>query len=64
MDSFDMDGADEAMGVLREYALPNGMDDKILELDALVSDFAMEDVIKLSEELINECGTYFEEENG
>ncbi len=61
MDSFDMDGADEAMGVLREYALPSGMDDRILELDALVSDFAMEDVIKLSEELINGCNTYFEE---
>ncbi|MCR4589206.1 MAG: response regulator [Lachnospiraceae bacterium] len=63
MDAFDMDGADEAMGVLREYALPKGMDDKILELDALVSDFAMEDVIRLAEELINECETYFEEGN-
>lgn len=63
MDAFDMDGADEAMGKLREYALPGGLGDKILELDALVSDFAMEDVIELSEELINGCEAYFGKEN-
>ena len=63
MDAFDMDGADEAMGVLREYAMPGGLDDRIMELDALVSDFAMEDVIKLSNELIRECETAFNKEN-
>ncbi len=61
MDSFDMDGADEAMKVLREYALPQELDDRVMELDALVSDFAMEDVISLSEELIKECESYFHE---
>jgi len=62
MDAFDMDGADEAMNTLREYALPGGLNDKIPELDALVSDFAMEDVISLSKELIRECETAFEED--
>jgi len=62
MDAFDMDSADEAMDTLREYSLPGGLNEKIMELDALVSDFAMEDVISLSEELIRECETAFEED--
>ncbi len=60
MDSFDMDGADEAMGVLRDYALPGNLNDRIMDLDALVSDFAMEDVIRLSNELIEECEGVFD----
>ncbi len=51
IDAFDMDGADEAMGRLRDFSLPGDLNDAILELDALVSDFAMEDVIKLADEL-------------
>ncbi len=61
MDSFDMDGADEAMSTLRDFALPGNLNDRIMDLDALVSDFAMEDVIQLSGELIEECTKAFAE---
>ena len=54
MDSFDLDGADEAMKTIEGYAFPDGYQEKILELSAYVADVAMEDVMKLSEELIAE----------
>ena len=47
-----MDGADEAMGKIRDYSLPGDLNDGIMELDALVSDFAMEDVLALADDLI------------
>ena len=47
-----MDGADEAMGKIRDYPLPGDLNDGIMELDALVSDFAMEDVVALADDLI------------
>lgn len=52
IDEFDMDGADEAMGKIRDYPLPGDLNDGIMELDALVSDFAMEDVVALADDLI------------
>ena len=52
IDEFDMDGADEAMSKIRNYPLPGDLNEGIMELDALVSDFAMEDVVALADDLI------------
>lgn len=54
MDSFDLDGADEAMKLLETYAFPEDMQDKVTELSAYVADVAMEDVMRLTEELARE----------
>lgn len=54
MDSFDLDGADEAMKKIESYAFPDGYQEKLENLSAYVADVAMEDVMKLSEELIAE----------
>ncbi len=54
MDSFDLDGADEAMRTLEGYAFPENCRKKIEELSAYVADVAMEEVMKISEELILE----------
>ena len=52
MDGFDLDGADAAMHMLEGYAFPKGYQEKIEELRAYVADVAMEEVIHLTEEMI------------
>ena len=52
MDCFDLDGADVAMRTIEGYAFPKGYQEKIEELSAYVADVAMEEVIHLTEELI------------
>lgn len=54
MDSFDLDGADEAMHKLEGFAFPEGCQSKVEELSAYVADVAMEDVMNLADELIAE----------
>jgi len=54
MDTFDLDGADEAMHKLEGFMFDEKLQVKIDQLSALVTDIAMEDVIHLAEELINE----------
>lgn len=53
MDVFDLDGADEAMRLLETYALPEELDDSMERLRAFVADVAMEDVMKLTEDMVD-----------
>lgn len=53
MDSFDLDGADEAMRLLEGYAFPEEYQNKIEELSAYVADVAMEEVMDIASELID-----------
>ena len=52
MDTFDLDGADEAMHVLEGFAFPEECRKMVEELSAYVADVAMEDVMSLADELI------------
>ena len=52
MDSFDLDGADVAMHVLEGFAFPEEYQKKVEDLSAYVADVAMEDVMRLADELI------------
>lgn len=52
MDTFDLDGADEAMHKLEGFAFPEIYQSKVEELSAFVADVAMEDVMNLADELI------------
>ena len=52
MDVFDLDGADGAMRKIEGYVVPDEYQDKIDTLSAFVADVAMEDVMKLADELI------------
>lgn len=54
MDCFDLDGADVAMHRLEGYLFPENCQYKIEELSAYVADVAMEEVMNLTEALINE----------
>ncbi len=54
MDSFDLDGADNAMKELDAYEVPDGIKDKIDRLRAYVADVAMEDVMDLVKEIMGE----------
>ncbi len=54
MDSFDLDGADGAMHKLEGFLFPEKLQDKLEELSAFVADVAMEDVMNLADELVNE----------
>lgn len=54
IDTFDLDGADEAMHKLEGYAFPEEYQNQIEELSAYVADVAMEDVIRICTELITE----------
>ena len=51
MDCFDLDGADAALKELEEFRLPEHMQDQMETLRAYVADVAMEDVMKLTEEM-------------
>ena len=52
MDSFDLDGADDAMRELATYSVPDEIKKDINRLKAYVADVAMEDVMSLTQELI------------
>ncbi len=52
MDTFDLDGADAAMHRLEGFAFPEKCQEKIEALSAFVADVAMEDVMRLADELI------------
>ena len=54
MDCFDLDTADEAMRQLEGYVFPEGCQEKVEDLSAFVADVAMEDVMRLADELIQE----------
>ena len=54
MDTFDLDGADEAIKRLMEYRIPSELVEKINELDALVADVAIEESMLLCDELTAE----------
>ena len=54
MDTFDLDGADEAIKRLMEYRIPSELVEKINELDALVADVAIEESMLLCDELMAE----------
>ena len=56
MDSFDLDGADEAMKALGSYEVPENIRERVGRLKAYVADVAMEDVMDLAKELIEELG--------
>ena len=51
MDCFDLDAADSAMNELETYAVPTQMQALVEQLGAYVADVAMEDVIRVTEEL-------------
>ena len=51
MDTFDLDEADSAMKELETYAFPMDMQPMVEQLSAYVSDVAMEEVIKLTEDM-------------
>ncbi len=53
MDSFDLDGADEAMHRIEGYAFPENCQNKIEELSAYVADVAMAEVMELTEQLVD-----------
>ena len=54
IDSFDLDEADNAMHKLESYAFPEEYRARVEQLSAFVADVAMEDVMKLTEELIQQ----------
>lgn len=51
MDCFDLDGADSAMKELETYAVPCDLQPVIEQLSAYVADVAMEDVMRMTEEI-------------
>ena len=54
IDGFDLDEADNAMHKLEGYAFPENCRTKVEQLSAFVADVAMEDVMRLTEELIQQ----------
>ena len=54
IDGFDLDGADTAMHDIEGLAFPEQFQKQIEELDAYVADVAMEEIITLSERMIEE----------
>ena len=53
MDSFDLDGADEAMHQLEGFLFPEELQAQVEQLGVFVADVAMEDVMNLVDELKN-----------
>lgn len=51
MDNFDLDAADETMRELETYAFPADMQPMVEQLGICMADVAMEDVIRLTEEM-------------
>lgn len=53
VDTFDLDGVDEAMRLLDTYALPTELHDDLERLRALVADVAMESIVELTGTMID-----------
>lgn len=51
MDAFDLDAADEAMAELNHYIIPKDLQPLAKELDIALADVAIEDVLRLTEEM-------------
>ncbi|MBR5128272.1 MAG: response regulator [Roseburia sp.] len=54
VDSFDLDGADEAMRLIESYVFPEYLVSKVETLSAYVADVAMEEIMNLTEEIMSE----------
>jgi hypothetical protein len=54
IDNFNLDAADSAMAEIEGYVFPEECKTKVEELGAFVADVAMEDVMRLADELIYE----------
>ncbi|MBO5098127.1 MAG: response regulator, partial [Agathobacter sp.] len=54
MENFDLNTADEAMAELEGYVFPETCQSRVEDLSAFVADVAMEDVMRLADELIQE----------
>ncbi len=54
MDSFDLDGADEALAILEEYRLPENLGSFMESLRAYVADVAMEEVMETTKKMLEE----------
>ena len=54
MENFDLNTADEAMAELEGYVFPETCQSRVEDLSAFVADVAMEDVMRLADELIHE----------
>ena len=52
VDSFDLDGADAAMHAIEGYAFPDTLVSKVEALGAYVADVAMEEILNLTEQMI------------
>jgi len=52
VDCFDLDGADEAMKQIENYAFPDDCQSRIEDLSAYVADVAMEEIMSTADELI------------
>ena len=52
VDSFDIDGADDCMKRLLSYSVPDSIKEQMHTLQLLVDDVAMEDIMKLTDEMI------------
>ena len=52
MENFELDMVDDALKELQGCRLPERIYEKVQELDDLVADVAMEDVIRVAEEII------------
>lgn len=52
VDSFDIDGADDCMKRLLSYSVPDSIKEQMHTLQLLVDDVAMEDILKLTDEMI------------
>lgn len=52
VDSFDIDGADDCMKGLLSYSVPDSIKEQMHTLQLLVDDVAMEDILKLTDEMI------------
>ena len=53
VDAFDLDGVDDAMRLLDTYAFPGELHDDLEHLRALVADVAMENIVELTETMID-----------
>lgn len=52
VDSFDIDGTDDCMKKLSSFSIPDSINEQVHTLQFLVDDVAMEDIMKLTDEMI------------
>ena len=56
IENFDLDAADSALKELQSYRIPDDCVQSVEELDALVADVAMEDIIKVCDDIVAKLG--------